>query len=204
MGAHFSFQRALHMLTRGGWGIPIRWRCANPHCLCDGSPLNWTSSPGCHTLDHHVSFFSLLRCGGCSILSCSANLLTASSLFAHRNILLLPTMSVEQEDAGFEWAQGSTTLPCPPKRSLQTIGIPEPIRQHFQVWSFFTHFTQQPYELNLLAQWTLSHNLRCALFVVSRHRGVAPDGSRGWQIQRWGKESSPISYDFIWPLSLRR
>lgn len=37
-----------------------------------------------------------------------------------------------EEDAGFEWANGSTTLPAPPKRSLQTIGIPEPIRQHFQ------------------------------------------------------------------------
>jgi hypothetical protein len=65
------------------------------------------------------------------VLSCSDILLTASSLSTHLNIL--HCMSVEQEDAGFEWAQGSTTLPCPPKRSLQTIGIPEPIRQHFQV-----------------------------------------------------------------------
>ena len=30
------------------------------------------------------------------------------------------------------WTNGSTTLPSPPKRSLQTIGIPDPIRQHFQ------------------------------------------------------------------------
>lgn len=36
------------------------------------------------------------------------------------------------EEEGLEWANGSLTLPAPPKRSLQTIGIPEPIRQHFQ------------------------------------------------------------------------
>ena len=30
------------------------------------------------------------------------------------------------------WTNGSTTLPAPPKRSLKTIGIPDPIRQHFQ------------------------------------------------------------------------
>jgi hypothetical protein len=36
------------------------------------------------------------------------------------------------EDEGFEWANKCLTLPAPPKRSLQTIGLPEPIRQHFQ------------------------------------------------------------------------
>jgi PAB-dependent poly(A)-specific ribonuclease subunit 3 len=39
---------------------------------------------------------------------------------------------VEEEDIGLEWTHASTTLPGPPKRCLQTIGIPEPIRQHFQ------------------------------------------------------------------------
>ena len=57
--------------------------------------------------------------------------LTAMNLTAHSE--LHECVLIEQEDAGLEWAQGSTTLPCPPKRSLQTIGIPEPIRQHFQV-----------------------------------------------------------------------
>eukprot|EP01041_Mallomonas_annulata_P010985 gene10985-22949_t len=36
------------------------------------------------------------------------------------------------DEEGFEWTTGSTSIPAPPKRSLQTIGIPEPIRQHFQ------------------------------------------------------------------------
>ena len=33
---------------------------------------------------------------------------------------------------GLQWAEGASTLPAPPKRSLQTIGIPEPIRSHFR------------------------------------------------------------------------
>ena len=33
---------------------------------------------------------------------------------------------------GLQWADGATTLPAPSKRSLQTIGIPEPIRSHFR------------------------------------------------------------------------
>jgi PAB-dependent poly(A)-specific ribonuclease subunit 3 len=37
-----------------------------------------------------------------------------------------------QEDEGFDWANGSTALPAPPKRTLQCIGIPEPVRSHFQ------------------------------------------------------------------------
>ena len=48
-------------------------------------------------------------------------------------------MAYEQSDAyelteedGFDWALGTSTLPAPPKRTLQAIGIPEPIRQHFQ------------------------------------------------------------------------
>jgi hypothetical protein len=42
--------------------------------------------------------------------------------------------SPEQE--GLQWANFSSTLPAPPKRSLQTIGIPEPVRSHFRqiVW----------------------------------------------------------------------
>lgn len=35
-------------------------------------------------------------------------------------------------DIRFDWANGSTSVPAPPRRTLQTIGIPEPIRQHFQ------------------------------------------------------------------------
>mmetsp|Transcript_31158 Transcript_31158/g.44780 ORF Transcript_31158/g.44780 Transcript_31158/m.44780 type:complete len:355 (+) Transcript_31158:32-1096(+) len=34
--------------------------------------------------------------------------------------------------AGMEYGNTTTTLPAPPKRSLQTIGIPEPVREHFQ------------------------------------------------------------------------
>lgn len=33
---------------------------------------------------------------------------------------------------GMDWATSLNSLPTPPKRTLQTIGIPEPIRQHFQ------------------------------------------------------------------------
>ena len=36
------------------------------------------------------------------------------------------------EFAGLDWAADTTTIAAPLKRSLQTIGIPEPIRQHFQ------------------------------------------------------------------------
>ena len=35
-------------------------------------------------------------------------------------------------DDGFDWADGSFTLPAPPQKSLQTLGIPEPMRQHFR------------------------------------------------------------------------
>lgn len=31
-----------------------------------------------------------------------------------------------------EWAHGISSQPIPPKRSMLTIGIPDPIRQHFQ------------------------------------------------------------------------
>jgi len=41
-------------------------------------------------------------------------------------------MGVDLDDGLSFWTNGSTTLPAPPKRSLQTIGIPDPIRQHFQ------------------------------------------------------------------------
>lgn len=37
-----------------------------------------------------------------------------------------------EEVDGLQWAQTSTTLPAPPKRTLQTIGIPEPVRNHFR------------------------------------------------------------------------
>mmetsp|Transcript_22495 Transcript_22495/g.32850 ORF Transcript_22495/g.32850 Transcript_22495/m.32850 type:complete len:683 (+) Transcript_22495:91-2139(+) len=33
---------------------------------------------------------------------------------------------------GMEWAASASTLPAPPKRSLLAVGIPEPMRQHFQ------------------------------------------------------------------------
>ena len=38
----------------------------------------------------------------------------------------------EEPEIGLDWSNGSSTFPAPPKRSLQTLGIPEPIRQHFQ------------------------------------------------------------------------
>ena len=38
----------------------------------------------------------------------------------------------KQEDTGVEWAASSVLSINPPKRTLQTIGVPEPIRQHFQ------------------------------------------------------------------------
>jgi PAB-dependent poly(A)-specific ribonuclease subunit 3 len=41
---------------------------------------------------------------------------------------------VQTTDPGLLWAEGlpDCTNPAPPKRSLQTIGIPEPIREHFR------------------------------------------------------------------------
>ena len=39
---------------------------------------------------------------------------------------------VPEDDIGLEWAQASLSLPAPPRRTIQTIGIPEPVRQHFQ------------------------------------------------------------------------
>jgi PAB-dependent poly(A)-specific ribonuclease subunit 3 len=43
------------------------------------------------------------------------------------------TLGLDTVDDGLSfWTNNSTTLPAPPKRSLQTIGIPDPIRQHFQ------------------------------------------------------------------------
>lgn len=41
-------------------------------------------------------------------------------------------IGIEIDDGLSFWTNGSTTMPAPPKRSLQTIGIPDPIRQHFQ------------------------------------------------------------------------
>jgi PAB-dependent poly(A)-specific ribonuclease subunit 3 len=35
-------------------------------------------------------------------------------------------------DANIDWSYGTSTAAAPPKRTLQTIGLPEPIRQHFQ------------------------------------------------------------------------
>eukprot|EP01034_Spumella_vulgaris_P024001 gene24001-30288_t len=37
-----------------------------------------------------------------------------------------------QEEDGLEWSNNSVTLPAPPKRCLKTIGLSEPIRNHFQ------------------------------------------------------------------------
>lgn len=43
------------------------------------------------------------------------------------------TASAEvDEDLGLLWGDNSSTLPAPPRRTLQTLGIPDPIRQHFQ------------------------------------------------------------------------
>jgi hypothetical protein len=42
------------------------------------------------------------------------------------------SLIIEQEDTGVEWAASSILSLNPPKRTLQTIGVPEPIRQHFQ------------------------------------------------------------------------
>jgi len=36
------------------------------------------------------------------------------------------------DDLSLDWADSLTTLPAPPRRTLQTLGIPDPIRQHFQ------------------------------------------------------------------------
>jgi PAB-dependent poly(A)-specific ribonuclease subunit 3 len=35
------------------------------------------------------------------------------------------------EDFSLSWGESASTLPAPPRRCLQTIGLPEPIRQHF-------------------------------------------------------------------------
>lgn len=42
------------------------------------------------------------------------------------------SLIIEQEDTGVEWAASSILSIHPPKRTLQAIGVPEPIRQHFQ------------------------------------------------------------------------
>ncbi|CAM9095503.1 unnamed protein product, partial [Ectocarpus fasciculatus] len=38
----------------------------------------------------------------------------------------------EEYEEEIDWGIVGSTLPAPPKRSLQTVGIPEPIRQHFR------------------------------------------------------------------------
>ena len=43
-----------------------------------------------------------------------------------------PEEGVEDGDYGLMWSDSTTNFPAPPRRSLQTIGIPDPIRQHFQ------------------------------------------------------------------------
>ena len=48
------------------------------------------------------------------------------------SVMYMGPMESLMEDEGMQWAHSSHTLPAPPKRSLQTIGIPEPIREHFQ------------------------------------------------------------------------
>lgn len=47
-------------------------------------------------------------------------------------IAMNPATAVAEEVDGLQWAQHSTTLPAPPRRTLQTIGIPEPVRNHFR------------------------------------------------------------------------
>ena len=53
-----------------------------------------------------------------------------STAYAYDGSIEFPP--VPEEDVGLEWAQGSLSLPAPPRRTIQTIGIPEPVRQHFQ------------------------------------------------------------------------
>ena len=43
-------------------------------------------------------------------------------------LLSAPAVDVD----GLQWAQGSYTLPAPPKRTLQTVGMPDNIRNHFR------------------------------------------------------------------------
>lgn len=50
----------------------------------------------------------------------------------------------QEEEIGYEWANGSTALPTPPKRCLQTIGIPENISNHFRNLDLETLKQMQP------------------------------------------------------------
>lgn len=57
----------------------------------------------------------------------------AAAIAASNGIAMNDTAVVASEEVdGMQWADHSTTLPAPPKRTLQTIGIPEPIRSHFR------------------------------------------------------------------------
>lgn len=53
-----------------------------------------------------------------------------STAYAYDGSIEFPP--VPEENVGLEWTQGSLSLPAPPRRTIQTIGIPEPVRQHFQ------------------------------------------------------------------------
>jgi PAB-dependent poly(A)-specific ribonuclease subunit 3 len=50
----------------------------------------------------------------------------------------------QQEETFFEWANNSIALPTPPKRCLQTIGIPDNIAQHFRNLDIETLKQMQP------------------------------------------------------------
>eukprot|EP01036_Dinobryon_divergens_P034814 gene34814-45028_t len=45
---------------------------------------------------------------------------------------------IEPATAANGFGFGSTTVPAPPKRCLQTVGVPEPVREHFQSLDLFS------------------------------------------------------------------
>jgi len=50
----------------------------------------------------------------------------------------------QEEDIGYEWTNNSIAVPTPPKRCLQTIGIPENISNHFRNLDLETLKQMQP------------------------------------------------------------
>ena len=42
------------------------------------------------------------------------------------------SQSTDKVSSGWDWAQGSTTIPAPPKRTLHSLGVPDSLWRHFQ------------------------------------------------------------------------
>jgi PAB-dependent poly(A)-specific ribonuclease subunit 3 len=78
---------------------------------------------------------------------------------------------------GMAWCQHMSSLPTPRKRSLQTIGIPEPIRQHFQSLDLAALRQMDPEDERYKEIPPRFHSA-CPLDDASSHRGAG--GSFGY------------------------